>query len=57
MKIELNRYRNFVATNGYNSTFNPSNRTLVISRAGVIEQTYKCDYSCGTWYITIEDVK
>ena len=57
MKIELNKYRNILARNGYSSTFNPSNRTLTVLVNDAVESTYKCDYSCGTWYITIEDVK
>lgn len=57
MKIELNKYRNTLAHLGYSSIFNPSNRTLTVLANDMIESTYKCDYSCGTWYITIEDVK
>lgn len=53
MKIELNKYRDTLASLGYSSIFNPSNRTLTILANDAVESTYKCDYSCGTWYVNI----
>ena len=53
MKIELNKYRNILAHNGYSSIFNTSDRTLTVLAHNVVESTYKCDYSCGTWYVNI----
>ena len=54
MTKELETYRAELASKGWTTSHNPSNRTLtVVDKDGNVT-VYKLDYSCGTWTIRID---